>query len=118
MRNRYIEAFEAKQIGEKKIPDFKAGDTLRLAVEIKEGEKKRIQNFEGVCISYRGEGLNKTFIVRKIVANSIGIERISPLYSESLKDIKVLKRGRVRRSKLYYLRERKGKSARIRELKK
>ena len=102
MINRYVAAFEAKQIKDKVIPEFRAGDTLRLDVEIKEGEKTRIQKFEGVCISFRGEGLNKTFIIRKMGANAIGVERIFPLYSESLKDIQVLKRGRVRRSKLYY----------------
>jgi large subunit ribosomal protein L19 len=116
MRNRYIEHFEKQQLESKKIPEFKAGDTVRVAVEIKEGEKKRIQNFEGVCIAIRGEGTGRTFIVRKIGANNVGVERIFPLYSDSIKDIQVLRRGRVRRAKLYYLRERRGKAARIREL--
>jgi len=118
MRNRYIEAFEAKQIESKEIPQFKAGDTVRVAVEIVEGDKKRIQNFEGVCISIRGTGTGKTFTVRKIGANNIGVERIFPLYSESIKGIEVLRRGKVRRAKLYYLRSRKGKAARIKELRK
>jgi large subunit ribosomal protein L19 len=118
MRNRYIESFEKAQVEGKEIPQFRAGDTLRVAVEIKEGDKKRIQNFEGVCISRRGQGTGETFIVRKIGANSIGVERIFPIYSDSIKDIKVIRRGRVRRAKLFYLRERKGKAARIRELKK
>ena len=118
MRNRYIEHFEKAQVEAKKVPEFKAGDTLRVAVEIKEGEKTRIQNFEGVCIAVRGEGVGKTFTVRKIGANNVGVERIFPLYSDSIKDIKVLRRGRVRRAKLYYLRDRRGKAARIRELKK
>jgi len=118
MRNRYIDAFEASQIANKEIPQFRAGDTLRVAVEIVEGDKKRIQNFEGVCISIRGEGTGKTFIVRKIGANNIGVERIFPLYTESIKGIKVLRRGKVRRAKLYYLRSRKGKAARIKELRK
>ncbi len=118
MRNRYIEHFEKAQVEAKNIPDFKAGDTLRVAVEIKEGEKTRIQNFEGVCIAIKGEGTGKTFTVRKIGANNVGVERIFPLYSDSIKDIKVLRRGRVRRAKLYYLRERKGKAARIKELRK
>ena len=116
MRNRYIEHFEKAQIEQKSVPEFKAGDTVRVAVEIKEGDKTRIQNFEGVCIAIRGEGTGKTFTVRKIGANNIGVERIFPLYSDSIKDIKVVRRGRVRRSKLYYLRDRKGKAARIKEL--
>ena len=118
MRNRYIEAFEASQIAEKNIPEFKAGDTVRVAVEIKEGDKTRIQNFEGVCISIRGTGTGKTFTVRKIGANNIGVERIFPLYSDSIKGIDVVRRGKVRRAKLYYLRSRKGKAARIKELRK
>jgi large subunit ribosomal protein L19 len=118
MRNRYIEAFEKAQVEAKEVPSFRAGDTLRLAIEIKEGDKKRIQNFEGVCIAIRGEGTGRTFIVRKIGANSVGVERIFPLYSESLKEIKVLRRGKVRRAKLFYLRGRLGKAAKIKELKK
>ncbi len=118
MRNRYIEHFEKAQVEAKNVPEFKAGDTVRVAVEIKEGEKTRIQNFEGVCIAIKGEGTGKTFTVRKIGANNVGVERIFPLYSDSIKDIKVLRRGRVRRAKLYYLRERRGKAARIKELRK
>ncbi|MRJ01869.1 MAG: 50S ribosomal protein L19 [Epsilonproteobacteria bacterium] len=117
MRNSYIEHFENQQIAQKEVPDFRAGDTIRVAVEIKEGEKTRIQNFEGVCISIRGQGTGRTFTVRKIGANNIGVERIFPLYSDSIKDIQVIRRGRVRRAKLYYLRDRKGKAARIRERK-
>ncbi|WP_457564313.1 50S ribosomal protein L19 [Caminibacter sp.] len=116
MRNRYIEHFEKSQVEAKNIPEFKAGDTVRVAVEIKEGDKTRIQNFEGVCISIRGQGTGRTFTVRKMGANNIGVERIFPLYSDSIKDIKVVRRGRVRRAKLYYLRDRRGKAARIREL--
>jgi large subunit ribosomal protein L19 len=118
MRNRYIEAFEASQIKDKNIPEFRAGDTVRVAVEIKEGDKTRIQNFEGVCISIRGTGTGKTFTVRKIGANNIGVERIFPLYSDSIESITVVRRGKVRRAKLYYLRSRKGKAARIKELRK
>lgn len=116
MRNKYIEHFEKAQLESKQIPEFKAGDTVRVAVEIKEGDKTRIQNFEGVCIAIRGQGTGRTFTVRKIGANNVGVERIFPLYSDSIKDIKVIKRGRVRRAKLYYLRDRRGKAARIREL--
>ncbi|PID47635.1 MAG: 50S ribosomal protein L19 [Proteobacteria bacterium] len=118
MRNKYIEAYEMAQVEKKKVPDFRGGDTLRVAVMIKEGDKQRIQNFEGVCIARRGSGTGESFIVRKIGANGIGVERIFPIYSDSIEEIKVLRRGRVRRSKLFYLRERRGKSARIRELKK
>jgi len=118
MRNKYIEAFEAKQVESKNIPDFRAGDTLRVAVTIKEGDKTRVQNFEGICIARRGQGTGETFIVRKIGANSVGVERIFPIYSDSINEIKVLRRGKVRRAKLFYLRGRKGKSARIKELKK
>ena len=117
MRNRYIESFEKKQIEQKNIPEFRAGDTLRVAVMIKEGDKQRVQNFEGVCIARRGEGTGETFIIRKIGANNVGVERIFPIYSDSIQDIKVLRRGKVRRSKLFYLRSRRGKSARIKELK-
>ena len=116
MKNRYIESFEKAQIESKNIPDSKAGDTVRVAVRIKEGNKERVQNYEGVCISIRGEGTGKTFNVRKIGANNIGVERIFPLYSDSIESIEVIRRGRVRRAKLFYLRDRKGKAARIKEL--
>lgn len=115
MINRYIDAFEKAQIGEKIIPQFKAGDTLRLGIRIKEGEKSRVQTFEGVCISVRGGGTGRTFTVRKMGANNIGVERIFPVYSESIETIDVIRRGIVRRAKLYYLRELRGKAARIKE---
>lgn len=118
MRNKYIDAFEKAQVAEKNIPDFRAGDTLRVAVMIKEGDKQRVQNFEGVCIARRGSGTGETFIVRKIGANSVGVERIFPIFSDSIEGITVLRRGKVRRAKLFYLRGRRGKSARIKELKK
>ncbi len=118
MKNRYIESFEKSQIESKNIPEFRAGDTVRVAVNIKEGEKTRIQNFEGVCIAIRGEGTGKTFIVRKIGANNVGVERIFPLYSDSIENIDVVRRGRVRRAKLFYLRGLRGKAARIKELRK
>ena len=118
MKNKYIESFEKAQIESKNIPDFRAGDTVRVAVRIKEGNKERVQNFEGVCISLRGEGTGKTFTVRKIGANNVGVERIFPLYSDSIESIEVVRRGKVRRAKLFYLRDRKGKAARIKELRK
>ena len=118
MKNRYIASFEAAQIESKEIPQFRAGDTLRLGVEIKEGEKKRVQTFEGIVIARSGEGASATFTVRKIGANSVGVERIFPLYSDSLKSFDVVRRGKVRRAKLHYLRGLTGKAARIKELKK
>ena len=116
MKNKYIENFEKAQLEGKSVPEFRAGDTVRVAVTIKEGNKTRVQNFEGVCIAIRGEGTGRTFNVRKIGANSVGVERTFPLYSESIESITVLRKGRVRRAKLFYLRERKGKAARIKEL--
>jgi len=116
MRNKYIEAFEKAQVEAKEIPDFRAGDTVRVAVRIKEGDKERVQNYEGICIAIRGEGTGKTFNVRKIGANNVGVERIFPLYSDSIESIEVLRRGRVRRAKLFYLRDLRGKAARIKEL--
>lgn len=118
MKNRYIESFQKAQIGEKKVPHFKAGDTIKLGIKIMEGDKSRIQNFEGVCIAIRGNSVDRTFTVRKIGANNIGVEKTFPLYSESLDSIQVLRIGRVRRAKLYYLRNRSGKAARIKELRK
>ncbi|MGP1450966.1 MAG: 50S ribosomal protein L19 [Wolinella sp.] len=118
MRNRYIESFEKAQIADKNVPQFKAGDTLRVGVKIREGDKTRVQNFEGICISVRGTGTGRTFTIRKIGANNVGVERIFPIYSDSLESITLLRVGRVRRAKLYYLRNRSGKSARIKELRK
>ncbi len=118
MKNRYIASFEAAQIESKEIPAFRAGDTVKLGVEIKEGEKKRVQTFEGVVIARSGNGIDATFTIRKIGANSVGVERIFPLYSESLKSFEVVRRGKVRRAKLHYLRGLTGKAARIKELKK
>ena len=116
MRNKYIENFEKAQIAEKNVPDFRAGDTVNLAVKIKEGDKTRVQNYEGVCIAKRGQGTGQTITVRKIGANGVGIERIFPIYSDSIDEIKVIRRGRVRRAKLFYLRALAGKKARIKEL--
>jgi len=116
MRNKYIESFEQAQLAEKEVPQFRAGDTLRVGVRIKEGTKERVQNYEGICIAIRGEGTGRTFMVRKMGANNVGVERIFPLYSDSIESITVLRRGRVRRAKLFYLRELKGKAARIKEL--
>ena len=116
MKNKYIESFEAAQMVTKDIPLFRASDTLRLGVEIKEGAKTRVQNFEGVIIALRGEGVSRTFTIRKIGANGVGVERIFPLYSDSLKSIEVLRCGKVRRAKLHYLRKLTGKKAKIKDI--
>ena len=116
MKNKFIESFEQAQIASKSIPEFRAGDSVKVAAKIKEGDKTRIQNFEGVCIAVRGECAGKTFTVRKMGANNIGVERIFPIYSDSIDSIAVVRRGKVRRAKLYFLRDRRGKSARIEEL--
>ena len=100
----------------KDVPPFRAGDTLRVNVRVKEGDKERLQAFEGVCIARRGTGVSATFAVRKI-SNGVGVERIFPLHSPMLADIKVVRRGRVRRAKLFYLRNVTGKAARIAEKK-
>lgn len=118
MKNRYIANFEAAQLASKEIPQFKAGDTLRLGVEIIEGTKTRIQAFEGIVIARHSEGTSATFTIRKIGANNVGVERIFPLYSDSLKEITVLRKGRVRRAKLHFLRGLTGKKAKIKELRK
>ncbi len=96
------------------IPEFRPGDTLRVSVRIREGNKERSQRFEGVCIARRGAGVSETFTVRKI-SSGIGVERIFPLHSPNVSEIKVVRLGRVRRAKLYYLRKLSGKAARIRE---
>jgi large subunit ribosomal protein L19 len=100
----------------KSVPAFRAGDTLRVNVRVKEGEKERLQAFEGVCIARRGVEVGATFTVRKI-SNGVGVERIFPLHSPMLAEIKVVRRGRVRRAKLFYLRNVTGKAARIAERK-
>jgi len=98
------------------VPAFRPGDTLRVNVRVKEGEKERIQAFEGVCIARRGSGVSETFTVRKI-SNGVGVERIFPVHSPMLAEIIVARRGRVRRAKLYYLRHLTGKATRIKERK-
>jgi len=100
----------------KTLPEFGPGDTVRVKVRVVEGESERLQSFEGVCIARRNRGLNSSFTVRKISYGE-GVERVFPLHSPMIADIELLRRGHVRRAKLYYLRERRGKSARIRERK-
>ena len=106
--------YAAKLMQGKTLPEFAPGDTLRVNVRIIEGENERVQAFEGVCIARKNSGLNSSFTVRKI-SHGEGVERIFPLYSPRLDSIEVIRRGNVRRAKLYYLRRLTGKAARIRE---
>lgn len=96
------------------IPEFRPGDTLRVHARIVEGDRERIQIFEGICIQRRGQGISETYTVRKI-SNGVGVERTFPVHSPRVAQIEVTRRGRVRRAKLFYLRDRVGKSARIAE---
>ncbi|MEQ6201970.1 50S ribosomal protein L19 [Sulfitobacter sp. HNIBRBA2951] len=110
-----IAEIEAEHIAElaKEIPDFRAGDTIRVGFKVTEGTRTRVQNYEGVCISRKhGKGIAGAFTVRKISFGE-GVERVFPLHSTNIDSITVVRRGRVRRAKLYYLRSRRGKSARI-----
>ncbi len=110
-----LKSLEGKHLKEN-IPDFNTGDTLRIYVKIIEGDKERIQIFQGTVISRKGGGVSESFTVRKVSAG-IGVERVFPLHSPNISKIQVMKRGKVRRSKLYYLRGLKGKKARIAEKK-
>ena len=105
-----------KEFLNKDLPDFDTGDTLVVSVLVREGNKERVQAFEGICIARSNRGFNSTFTVRK-VSHGEGVERVFPLYSPMLESIKLIRRGKVKRSKLYYLRQRAGKSARIAEKK-
>ncbi|HET9019329.1 MAG TPA: 50S ribosomal protein L19 [Acetobacteraceae bacterium] len=113
-----IQAYEAEQIARlsaaRAVPEFRPGDTLRVMVKVVEGERTRQQAFEGVCIARSNKGLNSNFTVRKISYGE-GVERVFPLYAPTIAEIQVVRRGDVRRAKLYYLRGRRGKSARIAE---
>ena len=113
-----LEQFEAEQVAklgtERPIPEFGPGDTLRVNVKVVEGARERVQAFEGVCIARKAAGINSSFTVRKISYGE-GVERVFPLYSPRIESIEVVRRGKVRRAKLYYLRGRRGKSARIAE---
>src|ERR1043166_7764724 len=113
-----LQTFEQEQLKKltenKTIPDFRAGDTLKVLVKVVEGTRERVQAFEGVCIGRKNAGINSSFTVRKISYGE-GVERVFPLYSPNVDSIEVVRRGRVRRAKLYYLRGRTGKRARIAE---
>ncbi len=113
-----IDKIEKKQmdavLAQRKIPEFGPGDTLRIDVKVVEGTRERVQAFEGVCIGRKNDGIGSSFTVRKMSYGE-GVERVFPLYSPKIQEIKVVRRGRVRRAKLYYLRGRTGKAARIAE---
>ena len=109
-----IRSIESEQYKES-VPLFNAGDNLRVAVKVVEGTRERIQNFEGVCIRRRGGGINENFTVRRIASHSVGVERTFLIHSPRIDKIEVLRFGKVRRSKLYYLRGLSGKAARIKE---
>jgi len=113
-----LQELEAEQVtklvGERPVPPFQPGDTVRVSVRVVEGERERVQAFEGVCIARKNAGINSNFTLRKISYGE-GVERIFPLYSPRISAIEVVRRGAVRRAKLYYLRSRRGKSARIAE---
>jgi len=113
-----VQEIEQEQLdrlsGERPVPEFSAGDTLRVNVKVVEGNRERVQAFEGVCIARKNAGINSSFTVRKISYGE-GVERVFPLYSPRIDSIEVVRRGAVRRAKLYYLRGRRGKSARIAE---
>ncbi|MDQ0337527.1 large subunit ribosomal protein L19 [Caldalkalibacillus uzonensis] len=109
-----IRELEKEQLRED-IPQFRAGDTVRVHVKVVEGQRERIQVFEGVVIRRRGTGISETFTVRKI-SNGVGVERTFPLHSPKIETIEVVRRGKVRRAKLYYLRKLQGKAARIKEI--
>ena len=104
----------AKLVAERGVPEFRPGDTVRVSVKVVEGDRERVQAFEGVCIARKNAGINSNFTLRKISYGE-GVERVFPLYSPRLTAIEVVRRGAVRRAKLYYLRDRRGKSARIAE---
>lgn len=113
-----IQTLEAEQmeklVTQRPVPEFAPGDTLKVSVKVVEGQRERVQAYEGVCIARKNDGLNSSFTVRKISYGE-GVERVFPLYSPNVASIEVIRRGDVRRAKLYYLRERRGKSARIAE---
>ncbi|MFN7313595.1 MAG: 50S ribosomal protein L19 [Bacteroidota bacterium] len=109
-----IKLVESEFSADKKFPEFKAGDTVNVYYKIKEGSKERIQQYQGVVLQQRNSGLSSTFTVRKM-SNGVGVERIFPLYSPNIDKVEVVSRGKVRRARLFYLRELTGKKARVKE---
>jgi large subunit ribosomal protein L19 len=116
MRNKIIQSIEAefKQAANKVLPDFQPGDTVVVQVKVKEGERSRLQSFEGVVIAKRNRGYNSAFTVRKI-SHGVGVERVFQSYSAAVESVEIKRRGDVRRAKLYYMRELSGRAARIKE---
>ena len=114
MIHKIMDKFEKELIGDKIIPEFRAGDSVCVNVKVREGDRQRIQKFEGVVIARRSNGFNSSFVVRKISSGE-GVERTFHLYSQQIEEIKVTRLGKVRRAKLYYLRDKTGKKARIKE---
>ncbi len=110
----YISKLEAEQM-KAEVPQFRVGDTVKVSNRIKEGNRERTQIFEGTVIKIQGTGARKTFTVRKL-SNGVGVEKTFPIHSPNVEDVKVVRYGKVRRAKLYYLRERTGKAARVKEL--
>lgn len=113
--NKIIQMLEAEQIQDKKIPDFRAGDTVIVQVKVKEGNRERLQAYEGIVIARRNRGLNSSFTVRKVSRGGEGVIRVFPLYSPLITLIQIKRRGDVRRAKLYYLRNLRGRKAKIKE---
>ena len=113
--SKIIEQLDNETIGDRRMPRFRAGETVRVSVRIKEGSKERIQVFEGVVIAWRSAGVASTLTVRKI-SYGVGVERVFPIYSPNIEKIEWVRRGRVRRAKLYYLRDLRGKKARLVEV--
>jgi large subunit ribosomal protein L19 len=116
MPNKIVEAVEQKHVKES-LPDFRVGDTVRVSVRVVEGDRERIQDFEGVVIRRRGHGLNENFTVRRVGAHAVGVERTFLAHSPRVENIRIVRRGHVRRATLYYLRGRTGRAARIKEVK-
>ena len=111
--NEIIKKIEAEQLKEN-APEFHVGDTVKVSVNIREGQRERIQMFEGTVIAIKGSGISKTFTVRRL-SYGVGVERVFPMHSPNVVDVKVVRSGKVRRAKLYYLRDRVGKAAKVKE---
>ena len=114
MFNKIIDAINAENV-KKEIPEFSVGDTVKVSVKVIEGDRERIQAFEGIVIARKNGGISETFTVRR-VSFGVGVEKTFPIHSPKVADIKVVRRGKVRRAKLYYLRERTGKAAKVKEI--
>ena len=114
MYNKIIDAINAENV-KKEIPEFNVGDTVKVSIKVIEGDRERIQAFEGIVIARKNGGISETFTVRR-VSFGVGVEKTFPIHSPKVADIKVVRRGKVRRAKLYYLRERTGKAAKVKEI--